>query len=186
VTPTTHAVVSLLDREHCRLVEELWRRLRDRFGLRGVDRAPFPHVTYVVAESGDRAMLESRLASLAGSRHSFTLLATGLGVFPGDDPVLYVPVVRSASLSSIHSAIEAAHADGGGAVLEHYRSDRWLPHITLAWGDVDADILAAAVGELAGTPIDWPVSIDNLTLVDPEPGDGEGLRLQRFALNPRR
>lgn len=181
----THAVVSLLDDEHARRVRAIWLHLRERFGLRGVARTPHPHVSYVVAESAHAAAIAEGLQVIASSSATFSVQATGLGIFPGDEPVIYLPVVRAPAIDALHAAIEAMHDNGRGDVVARYRRDLWLPHITLARGGVDSEILGAAVDDLARTPIDWSIAIDNLTLIDGG-DDSVSPRLQRFELNPRR
>src|SRR5579871_3200774 len=86
-----NGVVSLLDGEHYQQVETLWAELAERFGLRGVYVTPFPHFSYHVASHYDTGQLEPILRQVASKIHPFQIKITGLGIFTGPQPVLYIP-----------------------------------------------------------------------------------------------
>ncbi len=70
------------------------------FNLAPQHLPPFPHFSYQIAPRYHRAAPPEALAQLA-RRHAPLLVPTsGLGLFPGDDPVLYLPLVRTASVLS--------------------------------------------------------------------------------------
>ncbi len=60
-----NGVVSLLDPEHSRMVEDVWAELDRTFGVRGVYITPYPHFSYQVAAAYDAARLETALAEFA-------------------------------------------------------------------------------------------------------------------------
>jgi 2'-5' RNA ligase len=160
-----HGVVSLLEQRSYAAVEGLWDELERQFGVRGVRATPFPHFTYQVAGAYDEPALESAMRRVAGARPPFQARTTGLGVFTGAEPVVYVPVVRDARLSALHEAVWDALSPAGSDVSGYYRPDQWMPHITLAWADIDAERAGAIAGYLAGRSFDWEITIDNLTFI---------------------
>ena len=163
-------VVSLLDERHEALVEALWSELERECGLRGVRATPFPHVSYQVAERYDREPLIAALHGVATAAAPFTVTTTGLGLFTGAKPVIYLPVVRTAALSRFQQAIWQAIAGAGAAVQGYYHPDRWMPHITIGWGDVDAEGAAAAVRRLAERPLAWEIAVQSVAFI----GETEG------------
>ena len=78
-----YAVVSLLDAPSYGLVEQLWSELRQRCGIAGIYKTPFPHFSYHVAAEYDMNRLESRLRTLARRMAPFRVCTSGLGIFTG-------------------------------------------------------------------------------------------------------
>ena len=59
-----HGIVSLLDEDHYRMVEDVWAGLEEALGVRGIFTTPFPHFSYHVADHYDVALLEPLLHPL--------------------------------------------------------------------------------------------------------------------------
>ncbi len=108
------AVVSLLDDQHDRPVRDLWDELKRDFGVRRVTAiVPYPHVTYQGAEDYDLNRLDTALRGVAAATAPFTISTTGLDIFTGPQPVLYLAVVRSAALTTVHTALWDAFGTAG-------------------------------------------------------------------------
>jgi 2'-5' RNA ligase len=160
-----HGVVSLLDSTHDAQVERLWAELAATFGVRGVYVTPYPHFSYHVAAAYDLARLDPILQAVAGMTAPFRVRTAGLGIFTGAQPVLYLPVVRTAALSRVHAALWPAVASVASDSNSYYHPDRWLPHITIGFGDVSPERLAALIGPLAARSFDWEIAIDQFALI---------------------
>ncbi|MFO7320625.1 MAG: 2'-5' RNA ligase family protein [Chloroflexota bacterium] len=160
-----HGVVSILDDKHCALVESIWEELEREFGLRNA-RAAYPHFTYQIASAYDVDKVEPILRSLARTASPFKVTTSGLGIFTGEKPVLYVRMVRELILTLFHDRLWAAISSNAQNVHHHhYGHTNWIPHITLAYGDLDHDTLARAVRLLSERSFNWEITIDNLALV---------------------
>ncbi len=160
-----HAVVSLLDPDHYALLEQYWRELEYECGLTGIYFTPIPHFSYHIGAEYDFKRLEPVLADLALEAEPFTVRTSGLGIFSGAVPVLYVPIIKSMELAQFHKKVwERVHPISIGA-SPHYSPEVWTPHITMAYGDVDRDKLACAVQRLAFQSFDWTIAVDHLALV---------------------
>ncbi len=159
-------IVSLLDEEHHRLTESLWAELESEFGLRGIYITPFPHFSYHVAQDYDKESLEPILQRVAQHAQTFHIQASGYGIFAGRPPVLYVPIVRTQELSQFHSTIwqHAAHTATG--TIDYYRPQGWLPHITLAFGDIHKGNLPDIIRLLSERPLHWHIAINNLSFIE--------------------
>lgn len=160
-----HGIVSLLDSAHDRLVEALWAELDEVCSVRGVYVTPFPHFSYHVAEQYEVDKLAEIVRQVARDTLSFRIRTTGLGMFTGAQPVLYLPVVRTSELSRLHHTLWHAIAPVSAGRVDYYQPDVWMPHITIGFGDVDVDSAAAAIRLLGARTYDWDIAIDNLTLV---------------------
>ena len=176
-----HGVVSLLDDEHYALVEQIWDELAERFGVRGVYAKPFPHFSYHVAEAYQVEAVEAALRGLAQSASPFVLRTAGLGIFGADQPVLYIPVVRSPELSALHEEVWRRVSPLASGAMRYYDPDMWMPHITLAHGDIGHEQLAQIVRALSERPFHWETRLNNLSMIY-DTGTEQGLRC-RFNFN---
>lgn len=171
-----HGVVSLLDDEHYRLIEEVWEELERDFGVRAVYATPFPHFTYQVSEGYDPKAVESALHRVASETAPFAVRTAGLGIFTSKRPVLYVPVVRSPALERLHGELwRALGGQAAGEAARFYRPEMWMPHVTLAQTDVDCDRLARIVCALAPRNYHWEMEVNNLSYIY-DTGTEQGLR----------
>ena len=169
------AVVSLLDDQHYLLAEALWRELEATFGLRGVYTTPYPHFSYHVARSYAPEPLWDRLSRLARNTPPFQVKASGLGIFTGRSPVLFIPVVRSPALTQFHQALCAELAACATGSVSYYLPDAWMPHITIGFADLSGDVLAEVVRQLAGRDFNWTITVDNLAYIVEDPVQGQRL-----------
>jgi hypothetical protein len=169
-------VVSLLDDEHRALVEGIWDELEREVGVRGVRATPWPHVSYQLGDYDLRA-LPDILTRVAAATPPFVIETAGLGIFTGLEPIVYVPVVRTAELSEWHRLLWTAIGAVCRNAADHYWLTEWLPHITLAMGDVHGSNLGRVVGVLGGRNFSWQVRVDNLAFID------AGYEGQRLALH---
>jgi 2'-5' RNA ligase len=158
-------LVSLLDQRHHDRVEVLFSLLEDRCGLRGIRMTPYPHFSWQVAESFDRQELPPAMTAWAQVQDPFFVHTSGMGIFSGSEPVLYLPIIRSRQLNRLHAALWEQLAAWRTGASPLYRPEAWMPHITLAFGDVTRESLSCAVRSLARQTFEWQIKIDNLALL---------------------
>ena len=159
------AVASLLPDEASERVKELWAELERELGLTGATISPLPHFSYQVARDYDLGVLQDVVASVADGARALRVQATGLGVFTGPAPVLYVPIVRSPELARFHVTLWSAASVAAEKLDQHYHPSTWVPHVSLAFGDTTPAKLAAAVELLSGRDLAWDLELDNLAIV---------------------
>jgi 2'-5' RNA ligase len=158
-------IVSILGDEHNKWVEDIWAELDREFGLRGIYVTPFPHFTYHVAEHYEVEQVGPVLKRFASEHTGFTVMTAGLGVFTGAHPVVYIPVVRSPELSRFHRMLWDELGDAGLGVNDHYKPEGWVPHITLAIGDVDNVNLPHIIKYLSKRDFYWKIPVQAISLV---------------------
>lgn len=159
------AVVSLLDEEHDARVRGIWKALEERFGLQGIYSTPYPHFSYHSAESYGADKAQAVLKRAAASVKPFQVQTAGLGLFPGERPVLFLPVVRDHRLSHVHASLYPDLAQLAVHENRYYRPEAWIPHITLAYGDLTPEGLPEVVRFLGGEGLEWSIEIANFALV---------------------
>jgi hypothetical protein len=94
-----YAIVSLLDEHHYNRIENLWHDLEVECGLSGVTLTPLPHFSWHIANEYDYRRLEASLQELAANTQPFSVRTTGLGLFTGASPVLFIPIVKDSTLA---------------------------------------------------------------------------------------
>ncbi len=170
-------IVSLLDEEHYRQVENLWDEVESRFHLADIAPTPIPHISFQIATAYDQERLEPILRRIAKNTAPFQIHTTGLGIFTGADPVLYIAVVRTPELSAFHRLLWHELATLGNEVSPYYHPDNWVPHITVADHNVDHVRLPDLVRYLSPRDFNWTIDINNLALIH-DTDEGKGLYLQ--------
>ena len=168
------AVVSLLDVKHDEKVREVWAALEREFGLRTIYSAPYPHFSYHGANDFNDERVRHLLEQVASEGSPFHVRTVGLGVFPGPKPVLYLLVVRGPKLVHYHSRFYPVLTELAKKPNPYYHPERWVPHISLAHGDLTPELLPDVMRFLGEETFNWTITIDNFALVYTE-GVDQGL-----------
>lgn len=164
-----HGLVSLLDKTHYALVEEIWQELETDCGLKGIHVTPLPHFSWQIAEDYEWAALELALREIAANAQPFTVRTGGMAFFTGESPVAYIPVVRTQELSEFHEMIWQRLTPISTTPSLYYSPSFWMPHISLAYADLDAEKLSCLMEKLVFRTFNWEIEIDNFTLIyEPE------------------
>jgi 2'-5' RNA ligase len=196
-----HGIVSLLDNDHNQLIEELWADLEREFSVRGVYITPYPHFSYHVAQDYDVEKIESVLKRITANITKFKVRTSGLGIFSGASPVLYIPVARSLELTQLHQELWQEITPASTGIVEYYHPDQWMPHITIGFGDISKNKLSQIIPFLSERDFNWEITVNNIALIydtgtkqelksrfditnEPIPGASSMERLHRRPLTP--
>jgi 2'-5' RNA ligase len=158
-------IVSLLVGADGERVEQLWDELRRDFGVRGIHSKRFPHFSYHVAEEYDLARAQAMLGARASQIRSFPAQTSGIGIFTRKEPVIYLPVVRTWELAVLHKEIAAAVSTLATGINEYYAEEIWIPHITIAEGDVDSLVLPEIVRRFGERNFRWELRVTNFAVI---------------------
>jgi len=179
-----HGIISLLPAPHSEQVRFLWKMLEDEFGLIGVRATPIPHFSWQIAQEYDFEKLKPVLAEIAGKNHPFLVRTAGIGLFTGPRPVLYISIIKSAVLLDLHQCLWEQCLPLSNGQSPYYSPLLWMPHITLAFEDLDEANIAAVVTRLGSESFSWEFTIDSLSLYQSSDEDGKSAR-QEFPLKPK-
>jgi len=159
------AIVSALDDPFRERVEEIWGELKAVFGLKGVIGQTRPHFTYQVAARYDAAAVDAALSRIAAATPPFEAPTRGLGLFRGEQTVLYLAVVRDGGVERAHERIWAEASAAASELRMYYAAETWVPHITLAIGDLSEAQAPDIMRFLGRREYRWTVPVTNLCLV---------------------
>ncbi|RPI34293.1 MAG: 2'-5' RNA ligase family protein [Chloroflexota bacterium] len=167
-------IVSLLDPPHNAEVVKIWEELEAGCGLVGIKITPIPHFSWQIAQAYPPDRLKPILQGIAQSTRPFMAQTSGLGVFSGDRPVVFIALVKTDELLQFHRLVWDFTVDQAITVNPFYAPHEWMPHITLAHatalGPMDGDSLNCAMERLAFRPFRWQIPVDNIALI----GQSEG------------
>ena len=162
------AITSLLSPPHVLRINGVIKNLEEKFGIDDVQATLDPHLTYQLAGVRKLSALKAALTKVAAATEPFPAFTTGLGMFPGERPVIYIPVLRSDALNALHRRILAATAPLCLRTDTFSGPDCWLPHISLALHDTTPDLLGPVLGYLNQETYNLKIIIDNLTILRQE------------------
>jgi 2'-5' RNA ligase len=176
------AIISELNENAAVQVMHLWRRLHRACGLEGIFNYPNPHFTWFSSTDVDTDRCLPLVKAFARKHKPFQVQTAGLGLFPGEQPVLFLPLVKSLELANLHYSLWEEVYPLMQGMAEISLPQFWVPHITLAIKDLDRQNLTCAVDAIAFDTLQLFIRIDNLMLV--EPGlDEVGDTLGRFSFS---
>lgn len=162
------AITSLLSVRHAQRINRIIKSLETKFGLDDVQATPDPHLTYQLAGVRKLSALQEALHTIAQTTPGFTAHTMGLGLFPGPNPVIYIPVLRSDQLNQLHQRILAATAPLCLRTDKFSQPECWLPHISLALHDTTPELLGPVLQYLNQETYNLRISIDNISILRQE------------------
>lgn len=162
------AITSLLSPKYAAHINKIIKSLEAEFGLDDVQATPDPHITYQLAGVRQLSALKAVLHDVARTTPPFPAFTTGLGVFPGPNPVIYIPVLRSNELNALHQRILQATAPLCLRTDKFSSAECWLPHISLALHDTTPELLGPVLQYLNEQTFNLKISINNLAILRQE------------------
>jgi len=90
--------------------------------------------------------------------------------------------LRRPALTALHQRLWHELAAVSAGTVEYYHPERWMPHITLADGDVLRDHLSEIVRMFSAREFAWEIEVNNLALIY-DTGAAQEVQL-RFDLPP--
>ena len=159
------AITSLLSPKYAARINGIIKSLEDEFGLDDVQATPDPHITYQLAGVRQLSALKAALSGVARDTKPFAAHTTGLGVFPGDKPVIYIPVLRSDALNDLHRRILAATKPLCLRTDKFSGPDCWLPHISLALHDTTPELLGPVLHYLNAQTFNMKFHLNNIAIL---------------------
>jgi 2'-5' RNA ligase len=158
-------IVTLLDAPDRERIEGIWEELRRDFGVRGIHTRRFPHFSYHVAEKYDLDRVHAKLEEVGRKMQPFTVRTSGIGIFTRKQPVIHLPVVRTPAIEMLRQQITHSVQDLTETPNEYYAEDIWIPHVTIAEGDVDLLVLPSIVRQFGDRNLQWEMRVTNFAVI---------------------
>jgi 2'-5' RNA ligase len=181
----TVGVMTILEGPLCDEAKRLWRVFEVEYGSVGVQTFAHPNLTFGGARVCDPRTFAERLGVEVGRLPSFELKVDGVGFFSKPERVVFLRVVLTEELAAIHHILDRVleqHCDG---LVDLYRPSAWVPHITLAMGDLSQEAFDAALSRWSNYRRTFEQTADQVSLVG-STNDGSGYEvLHRWKVGTR-
>jgi len=150
-------------------VVELWKTMAAQ-SINSVmlDIGAQPHISLAVFEDLSPGLLRDGLNHFASNTPVFTVRLASVGVFPGDEGVVFLAPVVTEKLLWIHERFYRLLEDKGLESIEYYHPGRWVPHCTVAI-DVIPDKIGVATEISQKSDVFGLVDIDEVSLIEFRP-----------------
>jgi len=168
IIPSVPGVITVLPEPFASRVESLWDSMTREFGMARGYPGALPHFTYHLAETYDMPRAASTLAAIARETRPFEVETSGIGVFTGVQPVVYIPVARAPALAALHARVCEELRRAGMETDPYYLPERALPHITIAQQNLPPEP-GPLFSWLTRQDFSWRVPVTNLALADQTP-----------------
>ena len=149
-----YAIEMFFDNASESRIRALWSEFA-RFGASSMqDSNTRPHVSLVVAETVDLAAMRDLLDTCSRSTKSFSLSLASLGFFATSERVAYLAPKVTPDLLALHRSIYDQFSSHVSDFWPHYAPASWVPHCTLAMGQLPQPLGAAIdICQSIGLPV---------------------------------
>jgi hypothetical protein len=150
-------------------VRSLWAELASTavpFPLQ--DSGNRPHLSLAIYSELKMAVCARLLTSFVQTHPPFALTIASLGIFPGEQAVVFLAPIVSASLLDLHRQIHELLQDTGALPSTYYLPGHWTPHCTLATR-VPPQFLSQALAVGLGMSFPLPISIEEIGVIQYPP-----------------
>lgn len=174
-------IISLLDNTYTELVNELWRDMVADCSVTNKHLPPLPHFSWSVFDDCDIERLDEVLVDIAGKTTPFTVRTSGVGIFTGENPVIYVALIKDEKLMRFQEMLWYKTASYSTKTSPYYIPDFWMPHITLVNGANEKKNILCALDKLMRRNCVWEFKITCLAVIGDSNGEGiNGKYLYKF------
>lgn len=126
-----YSIISTLDPDANARVSHLRYWLIKKYDILEKTVILEPHLSWLGAGGLNPAQVGDILMRYSQSITPIHLAATGFGIFTGEEPVLYLPVIKTAELVRVHNGLWTSLESQLTDEVVYFRPDEWLPHISL-------------------------------------------------------
>ena len=163
---TFYALASPINIDENDKIHNIWNELDFACEMNQVKFAPIPHFSYMTYKSVNNPIgLQQTMLDLGNEISPFEIQISGLGIFQGPSPILYLPIVKTKFLFDIHSKILGSISPYIAEASDFYKENNWIPHITLAIRDINLDNLSCAVDRCMQFDLSFRLKIDHLAIL---------------------
>ncbi len=158
------AVVSLLGKETWQEILDQIPETRDLILSHNTDKE-FVHFSWIVSQGINLKNVSNSIKKISESMDSFETINGGIGVFPGEKPVVTYVLVRNEMLNLLQSEIWQACEKQMDNVNLFYSPNAWVPHVTLLHQNITDDEYCSFFTRSIRNGIKFRLKIDNLAII---------------------
>lgn len=176
-----YALTTMLSDSVNDLTKQLWKTLQCDCELLGIQIVPSPHFSWLGCEEINMPEFKNALRNISLKMREFSVSTTGLGLFTGNEPVVFIPIVKTRTLIDAHELIWNTLIPFCVNPNNYYAPDHWVPHITLAMHDINPKSAGCAIEKLLPIDFNFTINVNHLELayaIDNQLGSIERVNLK--------
>jgi 2'-5' RNA ligase len=123
------------------------------------------HFSWHVAGEYNTEKVLPLLQKMASELPPYEITTTGIGIFTGPRPVLYLPVIKTKWMADLHTALWDALESHASQVSDYYCPNKWMPHITLIYEETDIEKVLRIAGLIMKTPLKLELNLNHFAMI---------------------
>ena len=143
----------------------MWRFFEKEYNSRAIQNFPHPHLSFQGGICQDIKMVDANLKKLSFRMKPFLIRIEGLNTFKDPERVVFLEVLQTRTLSSVHKRIDALLRKYCSQTFQLYSPQNWHPHITLAQGDLTPTNFQKAKKDLKNYHPRYKLKVHNICMV---------------------
>ena len=159
------AIATLLSRNSDEKTKKMWQDLEESCGVSGIKIPQDPHFSWFVAEKFDEPEVKSEFLNLSQQLTEFEISTNGIGLFTGEKPILYIPIVKTRKLLELHEKIWSLLSPMGVKLSAFYQPEHWIPHITMTSDDASLANITCIIETIMPLALTMTIPVNNLALI---------------------
>jgi 2'-5' RNA ligase len=159
------AVATVLNIQSAPESAEAWGRIGGAFRQVNLAEPGLLHFSWHVAAAYRSDWVEDCLQETARDLSTIQTLSTGLGIFTTEQPVLYLPVNKNQLVADLHHVLWERLTPIAENVNPYYDPEIWIPHITLAYENANAEQISQMASSLLKQEMIFQLRFDHLALI---------------------
>ncbi|OEH91086.1 2'-5' RNA ligase family protein [Bacillus solimangrovi] len=159
-------IASLLSGQEKKEVLHYWDVFKEEYHSVGVQSFDHPNLGFQGGECSDVEALKVELVNLCERIRPFEIIVDGFGYFESPAKVVFLNVIKTNALLELHKEINRLLDDKCNDIFELYTPENWVPHISLAMGDLSNEHFDKFKVDYAEKSPSFNQTISNLALVE--------------------
>ena len=176
-----YAVATLVNSFENSKLQATWERINEICQAQQVQSTRMPHISWHVSMDYDSVALDDFIKRILPSLEPFEIHTTGVGIFSGEQPVVYLPVVKTRAIIDLHEKLYKGIYPLTHSPNRFYAPEIWIPHITIAYENSLLENICGVINELATKPLEMTIKFDHLAVIFRD-GDRQGQQ-ERYNLS---
>jgi 2'-5' RNA ligase len=119
----------------------MWDLFEQQYGWKAVQAFPHPNLGFQGGTCENIEPLRRELSRWVSRREAFEIAVDGAGYFEAPSRVIFLRVILTPELEQFHRELHEVLGRHCTDLSALYEPGQWVPHVTLAMGDVDLGAL---------------------------------------------
>jgi 2'-5' RNA ligase len=159
------AIATLINPKTNLTTTNLWQVLSRACDLNGIKIPQNPHFSWMVAERFEEEPLKEAFIGFARKTKPFEIHTTGMGIFTGEKPILYLPIVKTEPLLQMHNELWRTLFPMGVNQNTVYHPSQWMPHVTVIGEEVPSPKMTCVLESIISLGLEMTIEVNNLSLI---------------------